>query len=83
MITELPWEIIILIAEQLDIEDVFHFGSVCRDLFPLLVDNALCRRLLQVSPPFEFVIFANTLGRERSSLVNTWKQGRQAITLEG
>lgn len=51
-LTDLPYEVLSIITEELDLEDVFHLGLTCPQLLHLIQDNRSCRGVLEVSPSF-------------------------------
>lgn len=51
-LTGLPYEVLSIITEYLDLEDVFHLGLTSPSLLHLIQDNRSCRGVLEVSPSF-------------------------------
>lgn len=47
-ISRLPFEMISMIAQELDVDDIFNFGSTSRLFIYLLRDNAICKHALRV-----------------------------------
>lgn len=45
----LPYEVVAIITEHLDLEDIFHLAISCRQLQYLLDDNRRCKVFLSVS----------------------------------
>lgn len=45
----LPYEVVSIITETLDLEDIFHLAISCRQLQYLIYDNRRCKVFLSVS----------------------------------
>lgn len=48
-LTCLPYEVVSIILEGLELEDTFHLGLSCRRLLYLIQDNRSCKGILEVS----------------------------------
>lgn len=47
-LTGLPYEVLSIITEELDLEDIFNLGLTCPRLLYLIQDNRTCRGILEV-----------------------------------
>jgi hypothetical protein len=48
---KLPPEIMAMVADNLDLDDVYNLSICCQHFSSLIYDQGICRRILQVHPP--------------------------------